>query len=54
MRARDRYVIEQCLQRAVPIACVIGGGYDRDVPTLVKRHAFLHEQASLCFDRWIK
>ncbi|WP_370299818.1 histone deacetylase [Abyssibacter sp.] len=54
MRARDRYVIEQCLQRAVPIACVIGGGYDRDVPTLVKRHAFLHEQASLCFDQWIK
>ncbi|WP_348674873.1 histone deacetylase [uncultured Abyssibacter sp.] len=53
MRARDRYVIEQCLRRDVPVACVIGGGYDRDVPALVRRHVFVHEQASKCFDQWL-
>ena len=53
MRARDRYVIEQCVRRRIPVACVIGGGYDRDVPALVRRHALVHEQASACFEQFL-
>lgn len=53
MRARDRYVIDYCVTHQIPVACVIGGGYDRDVAALVRRHALVHEQASACFDQYL-
>ena len=43
---RDRYVIELCLRRGIPIACVIGGGYAADHRHLAERHAILHRTAS--------
>ena len=43
---RDRYVIDTCVARSVPIACVIGGGYDRNAQALARRHALLHRAAS--------
>jgi len=46
LRARDAYVIAQCLARNVPVAGVIGGGYADDVDTLARRHAILHETAA--------
>ena len=41
MRRRDQYVIEQCLDRCVPIATVIGGGYHADHGHLAGRHAVI-------------
>lgn len=48
---RDLYVIETCVQAGVPIACVIGGGYDRDRVSLARRHALVHRAAARTWDR---
>ena len=40
---RDRLVLDAALRRQIPIATVIGGGYDALHP-LVKRHAIVVEQ----------
>ena len=46
---RDRAVIDACLAMGVPLACVIGGGYDKDHRRLAERHATVHHAA---FDAW--
>ena len=47
---RDRLVLDACLRRTIPVATVIGGGYDSLKP-LVRRHAIVFrasaEQARL-------
>jgi acetoin utilization deacetylase AcuC-like enzyme len=43
---RDAYVLEHCLRWGVPVACVIGGGYDTDHERLARRHATVHRAAS--------
>jgi acetoin utilization deacetylase AcuC-like enzyme len=45
LAARDGYVIETCLSAGVPVAGVIGGGYDADIDRLARRHATLHRTA---------
>ncbi len=45
LAARDAYVLATCLPQA-PVAGVIGGGYDRDIPALARRHATLHRAAA--------
>ena len=45
LAARDAYVLAQCLPQA-PVVGVIGGGYDRDIAALAKRHATLHRAAA--------
>jgi acetoin utilization deacetylase AcuC-like enzyme len=42
---RDRMVLEACLRRRIPVATVIGGGYDALVP-LVERHSLVVRAAS--------
>ena len=37
---RDRLVLDACLRRRLPVATVIGGGYDTLEP-LVRRHAIV-------------
>ncbi len=37
---RDRLVLDACLRRSIPVATVIGGGYD-DLEALVPRHALV-------------
>ena len=49
--ARDRYVIEQVLDFGVPIACVIGGGYDHDHQVIAARHSLLHQAAAEIWQR---
>jgi acetoin utilization deacetylase AcuC-like enzyme len=44
--ARDKLVIEQCLQRHIPIATVIGGGYDKDHAALAARHGIVVRAAN--------
>ncbi|HQV30614.1 MAG TPA: histone deacetylase, partial [Calditrichia bacterium] len=46
IEARDALVIAECRRRDVPVACVIGGGYDRDHLVLARRHSILHRVAS--------
>ena len=42
---RDRLVLEACLGRRIPVATVIGGGYD-DLTQLVERHGLVFRAAS--------
>jgi acetoin utilization deacetylase AcuC-like enzyme len=43
---RDRYVLATCVAAGYPVACVIGGGYDKNMPDLVYRHSLLHRAAA--------
>jgi acetoin utilization deacetylase AcuC-like enzyme len=43
---RDSYVIEHCVRLGIPVACVIGGGYDNDIDRLALRHSIVHHAAS--------
>ncbi|KAL3765610.1 hypothetical protein ACHAW5_008267 [Stephanodiscus triporus] len=42
IRRRDSHVIRTCVDRGIPVAAVIGGGYDNDVKVLGRRHALVH------------
>jgi len=42
---RDRRVLQMCRAAAVPVACVIGGGYAEDIDRLARRHAQLYHSA---------
>ena len=39
VRAREYLVLEACKQQNLPVATVIGGGYDDDRHALSQRHA---------------
>jgi acetoin utilization deacetylase AcuC-like enzyme len=43
---RDRTVIDTCLAAGAAVACVIGGGYARDIPALARRHSLVHRAAT--------
>ena len=49
IRARDRAVLEISKANNIPIATVIGGGYDDDRYALAKRHAIVIEEAFTLF-----
>ena len=42
---RERMVLSTCLAKGYPIACVIGGGYGKDLSSVVYRHSLLHRAA---------
>jgi acetoin utilization deacetylase AcuC-like enzyme len=42
---REAFVLGSCLERQIPVAGVIGGGYDADIDRLAHRHALLHRAA---------
>jgi acetoin utilization deacetylase AcuC-like enzyme len=42
---RDRLVLDACLRRRIPVATVIGGGYD-DLSPLVERHSLVFRAAT--------
>ncbi len=43
---RDSYVFRECAKRHVSVASVIGGGYDRDVAALGRRHSLMVRAAA--------
>jgi acetoin utilization deacetylase AcuC-like enzyme len=45
--ARERAVLSLCRASGVPIACVVGGGYDMDADVIARRHMILHREARL-------
>ena len=49
MRRRDTHVIRTCVDRGIPVAAVVGGGYDNDVNVLGRRHALVHR---VCAQIW--
>jgi acetoin utilization deacetylase AcuC-like enzyme len=49
---RDSYVLENCVSRGIPVACVIGGGYDTDIDRLAQRHSLVHQAATEIFHRY--
>ncbi|CAE8703919.1 unnamed protein product, partial [Polarella glacialis] len=51
LRRREDFVLEACLSRNIPIACVIGGGYDRDEHHLARRHAVVLHAAAAAWRR---
>ena len=46
IRRRDLCVISTCVAAGVPVACVVGGGYDADVGALAARHCLVHAAAA--------
>jgi len=42
---RDRFVIDAVREAGIPLAGVLGGGYQRDIDGLARRHATLHRVA---------
>jgi len=48
--ARERAVLNFCLRLGVPVACVVGGGYDMDADVIARRHMILHREASLIIE----
>ncbi|NTS76341.1 histone deacetylase [Catenovulum sp. SM1970] len=49
IRNRDNMVLSHCQQRNIPVATVIGGGYDDDREALAQRHALVVEEAFKVF-----
>lgn len=47
LEKRDALVLKTCQSKGVPVATVIGGGYDKDHLRLAKRHAIVVKQAAL-------
>lgn len=45
--ARDQFVFTQCKKMGLPIAAVIGGGYQRDIDALVNVHMQLFKAANV-------
>ncbi|XP_077984977.1 uncharacterized protein SYNPCC7002_A1628-like [Glandiceps talaboti] len=44
--ARDYWVIDKLVSQGIPCACVIGGGYSKDLDVLALRHSILHRAAT--------
>ena len=49
IRQRDRLVLGELKRRGIPVATVIGGGYDDDRMKLARRHAIVVEEAERMF-----
>lgn len=57
IRKRDRYVLNRCVELGIPVAAVIGGGYDKDIDALARRHAIVHEECAYVWRKhklWIQ
>jgi len=50
IRQRDAYVINTVRAAGIPVATVIGGGYDKDEYALAQRHAVVVEEAYRIFN----
>ena len=52
IRKRDRWVLDRCVSADIPVAAVIGGGYDKDVDALARRHAIVHEECAYVWRKY--
>jgi acetoin utilization deacetylase AcuC-like enzyme len=49
---RDRYVLATCAAQGIPVATVIGGGYQKDVDRLARRHCTVHRAATEIYQQY--
>jgi hypothetical protein len=49
--ARDYEVLSRCVAAGIPVAAVIGGGYDHNMDALAERHSLLHRAATAAYRR---
>lgn len=49
IRQRERIVLQLCKEKGLPVATVIGGGYDDDRQALAERHSLVVEEAFSVF-----
>jgi hypothetical protein len=47
---REALVLDTCVGRGVPVAAYVGGGYDKDMDALARRHCILHHVAREIFE----
>jgi acetoin utilization deacetylase AcuC-like enzyme len=52
LRARDDMVLKHFLSQDIPVATVIGGGYDKDVAALMNRHAHIFKASVDAYARY--
>ena len=52
IRKRDRWVLDRCVGANIPVAAVVGGGYDKEVNALARRHAIVHEECSYIWRKY--
>lgn len=50
---RDELVLKTCLSKHIPVATVIGGGYDQDHQRLARRHGIVVETAAHLFHQYL-
>ncbi len=50
---RDELVLSTCLSRHIPVATVIGGGYDTDHARLAQRHAIVVDAAHHLYHQYL-
>ena len=43
---REMLVLDTCLAMGIPVAGLVGGGYDKDLDRLGARHSILHTAAT--------
>ena len=53
IQERDELVLRHCLKRFIPVATVIGGGYDRNHQRLAERHASIIKTASHLYPAYL-
>ena len=49
-RERDRFVLESCRQRQIPVAISMGGGYSERLATIIEAHANTFRVAAALYD----
>ena len=47
---REALVLDTCVGMGVPVAAYVGGGYDRNLDALARRHCILHHVAREIFE----
>lgn len=52
LERRERFVLESCRAQAIPVACVMGGGYAPDPMRLAYLHTIVHRVANEIFRKF--
>lgn len=53
IRSRDRWILNRCVASKIPIAAVVGGGYDpTSIRALARRHAIIHEECAYIWRKY--
>lgn len=52
IRQRDRWILDRCVSSGIPVAAVVGGGYDKDIDALGRRHAIVHEECAYIWRKY--